>query len=416
MRGDKKLLRLKKVVIKKSEIFFFTSYLLFLFFMTLSSSFYYKYFMNEMKIIILGCCLILVIGELINRKVSHTGLKGAVICMILFLLVFMVSKGATENAVAAIFLYIYCSRNISFEKIARFTVIVLSVLLFAIVISSMAGFIDNTLVVKSGRSRWCLGFRYVLYAPSIYFNIACLWAYLNKNRKCVFDVCILLVVNYWLYYMTDSRITFAMTTVVLLIPAILINKNENKHLKKWKIFIPSYLIFFFISVSMTVFYSGSIGWMKVINEFLSQRLSLGQASIIQNGIGLIGQKLTMIGNGMDAYGKISSDAFTNYTYVDSLYVQILIHYGVIFTALYLIVMTIAMYKCYVMKDKMAIVILTLIGMHCMIDDMQLYLQYNTFWLLVGHLLMNRTQKDSSSELERKSILKKKYLRKEIRCK
>lgn len=396
----------KKFLIKKSEILFFVSYIVFLLFMTLSSSFYYKYFMNEMKAIILGCCLILVIGEFINREVSHTGLKGAVICITLFLLVFIVSKGPTENSVAAIFLYIYCSRNIAFEKIARITAIVLSVLLFVVVVSSMVGLIDNTLFVKSGRSRWCLGFRYVLYAPSIYFNIACLWAYLNKNKKRVFEMCVLFAVNYWFYYMTNSRITFVLTSVVLLVPAILPNKSTNKHFKKWRIVIPSYLIFFFISVSMTVFYSDSIGWMKTVNEFLSQRLSLGKASIVQNGIGLVGQKLTMIGNGMDAYGKISSDAFTNYTYVDSLYVQILIHYGMIFTVLYLLIMTVAMYKCYVIRDRVAIVILTLIGMHCMIDDMQLYLQYNTFWLLAGRLLMNKTGIYNTSERNRKLNPKK----------
>lgn len=401
--GTTKLIKSKKynIKIKKNELMFFISYILFLIFMTLSTSFYYKYFMSGLKLILVVCCLILLIGEFLNQKLDNEGIKGLIICVILFFIVLGASKGATENAVAAMFLYMYAARNISFEKIAKVSFYILSILLGFIIISSYFGIIDNVLFVKNGRSRWCLGFRYALFAPSIYFNIVCLWSYINKDRKKLqifLKGCILLLLNYWLYYTTKSRATFAMTCIVILLPFITGDKESNKEnaWKKWKFFVPCYFGCFFLSLFLTIFYSNSISWLKNLNDFLGKRLSLGQTSILQNGIGLVGKNITMIGNGMDAYGKISSEAFINYTYVDSLYIQMLIRYGIIFTVIYLVIMTIALYKSYKLKNKIAILIFVLIGLHCMIDDMQLYLQYNTFWLLVGHLLMNKTEKISST--------------------
>jgi len=151
----------------------------------------------------------------------------------------------------------------------------------------------------------------------------------------------------------------------------------------------SYLICSGFFYGLTVTFSRNVLWMKNLNDFLGNRLNLGQYSLLEYGISAWGKQIAWVGNGLDVYGNRATGS---YLWVDCLYVQVLQRYGVIFLIIFLLVMTITMWVCYQKKNYMLLILLSLIAVHCMIDDLQLYLHYNTFWFAIGSLLLGRSNK------------------------
>jgi hypothetical protein len=320
---------------------------------------------------------------------------GMIICALMFLITFRVARGATENAVAAIFLFIYCGRKIRFEKIAKVTMTVSSFVFLFVILSGYIGWIDNYLYVKSGRARWCLGFRYALFAPTYYFNIVSLWTYLRMKTAKIWEIIDLLIIDYWLYVKTDSRITACFTACLIVVPLVysLYLKFARDRLVAFKkifcVTIPSFVLFGLLAILLTIMYDPQIYWMKRVNQALKGRLSLGQNAINNYGIHLFGKHIEMTGNGMDAYGQISTET---YSYVDSFYVQILLRYGIVFVLVLAFMLTVVMYRSYKNNYFYLLFVLTLIGIHYIIDDLQLYLYYNTFWFAIGNVFINRNSK------------------------
>lgn len=388
-------MKIKIPHIEKNEQIFFVAYLIFLVFSILSTSFYYKYFIEIYKYIIAFSCMLLIIQEIKSLKLKKDSFIGLLLCITLFIITITGSQGAIQNSVSAMFLFMYCARKVSFEKIAKITLIVSVVLLIFIIMSGYLGIIDNYLYVKSGRYRWCLGFRYTLDGPTIFFNIVALCIYIKKNTMKIWQICILFLINYWFYIQTDSRSTAALTALMLcyLLYLKFRKREKNEENRFFALIIPSYIVFLLISLYMTVCYDPSKIWMAEINKVLNGRLRLGQNAIIEYGVHLFSQNISMVGNGLNAYGQISTKA---YTYVDSLYIQLLVHYGIIFMILYLFVMTLVLIRCYKTREYLLMIILLFIGAHCLIDDLQLYLYLNTFWIAIGQILMKTSLEEKVS--------------------
>ena len=93
--------------------------------------------------------------------------------------------------------------------------------------------------------------------------------------------------------------------------------------------------------------------------------------------------------------------------MDCLYVQVLQKYGILFTIVVIVIMTILMYKLYKEEQWFLLVTMAVLAIHGMIDDLILPLYYNTFWLLLGMLFVDRgvTFKASHSGIGDKTGLK-----------
>ena len=369
---------------------YFVAYGFYLVSAILSASFYYRYFSEFAKGFIVVYCVILLLHELTYTYVTKRELGGLAVCVIMFALAFLVGVGVLQNTVAATFLFIYGARNIRFEKIAVFSLIVSAVLLLFVVTSAYLGIIPNELLIQNGdRYRYCLGFRYALYGATIYFNIVMLWIYIRKQKIMLIEAIILMAINYWFYRMTDSRLLFWLAVIMVAIAFIL--KWFPGWLERRKainlIAVFSYVISSVASICVSRFYDPNTSWMKQLDVYLHERLSLGQDSLQQYGVKLLGQKIEWIGNGLDMYGNVTEGT---YSYVDSFYIQILQRYGIVFAVIVCVAMTVMLARCLKNREYYLLYILAAIGFHSMIDDLHLYLYYNTFWLAIGGILFSYT--------------------------
>lgn len=368
--------------IKGSDLLFFLAYGLFLVAGILSTSFYYKYYSGTPhKVMIVGVLLLLVCKELCENRMTRKSLLNLVVGAGLFFLV----NNVGSVSVAVMFILIWSARKIDFKRIARFTLVISSVLFIFIVLSSYLGIIENTVITRGGRTRYYLGFRYALYGPAVLYNITILYLYIKKAKIKWTEFLILWAVNYWIYVQTNSRLSFYLAVFVMVLCTIL--KYFPYILEKKRILcfgmICSFWICALASIGLTVFYDSSVPWMDLLNTFVGGRLRLGRNSILEYGMTVFGQRVSWYGWGLDVNGEVSSLSLTNYNYVDCGYLNVLQHYGVLVLVICLTALTVALVRCYRKKNYYLLILLTFVALHAMIDDLIIYLFYNSLWFVVA---------------------------------
>lgn len=371
----------------KYDFLFFLSYGIFLISSILSASFYYKLFVGRPYMWIQILCVVLLVGyEFRNGGIRNQDWKGFAVAAAMFLIAFRVSHASVHRQSVLMLAYIYCARRIPFAKIARFTLNVSVVLACTIVLSGYLGIIDNIAAVKSGRVREYLGFRYALYLPGLLLNMTALWIYLRKEKITVPGALVWAVVNWAVYYKTDSRISFVIAQALL--AAALVMRFWPKIVEKlkplWWLAVSSFGVCGAFSLVMTIGYDNSISWMRKLNSILESRLRLGSRSLTEHGVTLFGQEIEWLGNGLDAFGNSVSGI---YTYVDCMYIKILQRYGIVFTIALAVLLCWAMYRLYKRKEYHILLICASVAVHCVLDDLSFTLHYNTFWIAMGLVLL-----------------------------
>ena len=378
-----------KIKIRKnsfSEVIFFSAYFIYLFFALLRTSFYCRYFEGTIYTAIkLFCIYLLILNEVIKSKLTLKSLRGLFVCGAMYVVIAYNTSFFSD--VVMLLAFVYCGRNISFEKIAKTTIYTSSSILIFVILSSYAGIINNYIENTEMRRREYLGFRYSLYPAAIIFNITALVLYINRGKIKLRQVLLLLISNFFVFYKTNSRLSFYMAVLMIIIMPLF--QKFPKILENSKIFHIgmglSFIIAAVCSVVLTVIYNPNIEWMKKLNAIFNDRLKFGNRSLMMYGVSILGKRnMEWIGNGLDSAGNKSTET---YLWVDNFYISIIQRFGILVSIVIILLLTFTLFKCWKVKNCYLMLILTLIAGHCMIDDLFLYLNYNTFWFVIGSTLM-----------------------------
>ncbi|HEM3680169.1 TPA: polymerase [Streptococcus suis] len=369
---------------KFTEFLILGAFSIYLSFGLLTTSLYSQYINGTTKLVIILTLAPLLICEIASNYNVKTILSIIVLSVLLFIGL-EVSDGTSQLLLMEGLIFIFCLREISFDKIAKMSLYISIILLFTVVFSSKIGLIPNFVLSSGGRIRYFLGFRYALYPSTIMTNITLLFVWLKGTEIKKKQLILLLGLNFWMYVETDSRLTFIVACLVLVISILLkiFPSIINKRTFLMRLLIPSYITSAILSYWLTVSYNPFINWYYSLNSFLGRRLSLGQYSLNTYGFTLFGQNISWVGNGLDIYGNQST---SSYLYVDSLYIQILQRYGLIFLIIILLILSIMMVRIYQKDDYLLLVLLSITAMHGIIDDLILYLYFNPLWILVGIII------------------------------
>lgn len=376
-------------IIEKTEIPFFISYMVNVVYMILSTTLFLQYIISFWKPVFVFCIGMLALSELIRNGLTWKNIITVGCILLLFLNILRVGQGLTQNAVAVVFFYMFCSRDISFTKISWVTMLVSGITLAIVVGSSYLGIIPN--YVDSGeRPRQYLGFLYALYAPTLMSNITLLWIHSKKEKITVKGVVFYFLLNLYFFQKTNSRLCFYMTVLMLLFSLYL--RQHERFMLHRKLLCTGMVLSFLgaagLSFFLTISYKPSVSWMSLLNGILGGRFSLGRESLSQIGMNPFGiQGINWVGNGLNMLGE--KNTTETYLYVDNYYIQIAQRFGYVFLIIVLMVSTIACYKAYKNKNIYLLSIFCLLAIHFIIDNLYMYLEYNTFWLAVGMLVFGR---------------------------
>lgn len=373
------------IVIKRNFLkntLFYVPYVIYLLYSLINTSFYAKYVSSYGKILLFICFLLLIIREAIDFKLNY---REGILVFILTLIAgyFYIYFGISQSLLP---IFIYSARNMDVVKIFRISYRISLFMLLFIILSSYIGIIQNYISYSATRERQYLGFRYALYPSSIFCNIIFLKVYLEKENISWLTLGALLIGNYVLFQYTDSRLTFILGLLLLIVSAMMKKISAIKRLALNRMFLGIFFLAALFSIYFTLNYNYLSDWQANLNEELGGRLALGYSTLKFYGYGLFGRQLSLVGNGLDEEGFLNT---ATYDYVDNLYVLILLKAGIIFLIIFLISMTIIMRKIYRRKDSYLYIIFILLALHGVIDDLILLPQYNSFWLVVGALFVRK---------------------------
>lgn len=370
-----------KITLEKSSLknlLFYFAYSIYLGYNLLDTSFYSKninVFGNLLIIIVLA---MLIFKEVIDFKVNSRDLTLFIILAIIGGLFF----NYMGYNYAMLPFFVYSARNVNTTTIVKISYRISLVLLIFIIVSSYLGWITNYITYDGGREREYVGFRYSLFGPAILCNIIFLKVYLEKDNIKWRTLMFLIIGNYALYEFTDSRLTFGLGMLLLILTILIKLFSKFKRVLMNKILIGSYVVSGLLSLYFTIGYNHLSEWHSNINEFLGGRLSLGYSTLKYYGYGLLGKRITLVGNGLDVDGYITTET---YDYVDNLYIQLLLKLGLLFLVIFILGMTIVMWRVYRLNDIYLYIIFSLLALHGIIDDLMILPQYNSFWFVIAAL-------------------------------
>lgn len=371
-----------------NHLFFFI-YGIYLIFATLSMTFYAAYFNSFLKYIMIICTLSLIIRELLFGKIAKKELFYLFICTILTFLMLLHLK---SSIMLPFFLLIFSARKIDFDKIAKFSFYLSLGLFLFIVISAKLGIILDYILVSSTRKRDYLGFRYALYPQMMIFNITSLLLYLKRDRLSLKYFLLSLILNYIIFKFTDARLSFYLSIVLIFL--FLLIKRKNSFLKRKKML--SYLLSLsftlcaIFSIYCCLNYNSNSDFYRFINKVTENRIRLANEFSKTYSVKLFGQKVEMYGNGLSIQGSLDN---STYNYVDNFYFNLLETYGILFMMIFIILLTSVCFKVYKDKNFYLLIVLAIIAFHGIIDDLIIYLHFNTFWFVISKYFVNNKKEE-----------------------
>ena len=381
-----------RITLEKSSLknlLFYFSYSIYLGYNLLDTSFYSKNINVFGNLLIIIVLVMLILKEVIDFKVNSRDLTLFIILAIIGGLFF----NYMGYNYAMLPFFVYSARNVNTTTIVKISYRISLVLLIFIIVSSYLGWITNYITYDGGRKREYVGFRYSLFGPAILCNIIFLKVYLEKDNIKWRTLMFLIIGNYALYEFTDSRLTFGLGMLLLILTILIKLFSKFKRVLMNKILIGSYVVSGLLSLYFTIGYNHLSEWHSNINEFLGGRLSLGYSTLKYYGYGLLGKRITLVGNGLDVDGYITTET---YDYVDNLYIQLLLKLGLLFLVIFILGMTIVMWRVYRLNDIYLYIIFSLLALHGIIDDLMILPQYNSFWFVIAALFY-KTRLDLQNE-------------------
>ena len=355
----------------------------------LDVTFYVQYFPSTAhKLVIAFSLFLLFIKESFKKKYNYSDLIGMFATLLIYLFVGKMSGFGSNIAIGILF--IYALRDIPFKKLAKTSLVISVCLLLFVIISSKLGIIPSYLEVSGTRLRSYLGFRYALYPSILLMDIVAIVFYLKQNRIRYWQWFLLVLSVYWIYVQTDSRLTFY-SSCILLICNLLIKWCPNGLSKLGhvlNVFKPTFIINALVSFWVAFTYLNSSNFFVndffyKLNNMLGGRIYLANKSLQLFGFGWFGRPVEWNGNGLTVEGVRN---YQTYLYVDNLYIQILQKYGLLILALMVSLLTLTLFKVIQKRQWVLALILILMSFHSMIDDLNLYLYNNIFWILLGCLI------------------------------
>jgi hypothetical protein len=261
------------------------------------------------------------------------------------------------------------------KSLVKISMLVQGAILIVTVLLAWLGVTDNTMV-DTERMRYSLGFSWTSFAPNLFLFITLQYVYLREKMKW-FDYLILELVNIYFYIFTNTRMSFLLVSLFLVLHAGCTFSNHLKNLFRTllcrfkRIVCISPLIGAMIAFFLPLYKAGSKIWL-LLNAGFSGRLWQSKSGIINYGFTFFGQKVDI--EGFSVAGSIGGDS----NYIDSSYLQIGINYGLIILGLVLSIYVLAIVKAYRRRNFTLVSILCMVVVFSIEDPFLFDLRFNIF--------------------------------------
>lgn len=338
----------------------------------------YDFLSTILNALILASCILLIVKYIIDpHKIKD------IILSIIILLIGLVISYSSEGyyVIIPLILLILNMNNISINKIFKIWIIEISLLMIFVAICyklDIIGEISNG-STRDGVVRYALGYNYSTFSSNYLFHLTIFYLYFRKSAIRYVEIIILLILNIYIYNLTDTRAVFYY--VILAIICLLIVKVFK--VKKYSDIINKYsmIVTAIVAAVLSWIYGYGIGIVDQLNELLTNRLYLGNRAFGDFNITFFGQKIEWI-NEQEMFSE------QLYNYVDSSYLNILFNYGLVML-IFILVGYYVIAKKNISKNIYYTLMIAFLSLHSMFDPQLIAIMYNPAILLLGYVIFDR---------------------------
>ena len=276
-------------------------------------------------------------------------LKSAFISFAAFLVGLLSLQITHDRNFLVLIIYVLAAKDIQIEHLAKILFISEIVLIPTIAIMCGFGLIDNILVARDdGSLRYAIGFSHPNRLGSNLLALCFSYSILMYCQKKRFAFLFYLICALLTLFIASSR-TAAFTILMMYALFILFTNSEKKYSSEQISVVVTACIGFFACMSLwfMVNYDSRVGWMRLVNALLSNRLLLMNAYYISNPIQSFGYPI----DGLNPVLGI-----TGASVIDNVYAKLAIQYGIIPLIFYIAGIFAYCFSCIKSKKATAVLI------------------------------------------------------------
>lgn len=316
------------------------------------------------------------------------GFRDVIGLLILALFAYIANRNESAT-VAAGYLLIFAARDMDYKKIFRYAIATTIIGIFVIYYASMQGFITYGTWMEGTTVRHAFGFIYPLVIPAYLLNIGMMTFAAREEKIAWWQVVVLLIFTEITYRWCKADLSSGLMVVLLVAMLVVRARPEiiNSEHPFWRytdrLTIWIFPIAILVSVVLACFYNYDNSWMRWLDEITSGRLSLPHEALQKYGGKLWGQQMWFVGAGLDNFGNEVSGA---YDYVDNVYINLLIRYGIVFVVISVLLLMLTMEYCRLHHMRIILWLFCLVAVHGLLEDKVQNVYFNSLLLLVGQAI------------------------------
>ncbi|AXQ78534.1 hypothetical protein DDV21_005280 [Streptococcus chenjunshii] len=291
----------------------------------------------------------------------------------------LVWHATSDTGVLVLAIFLMGAYKIDVRKIITVYLIIIGSIMLLTFISSLLGLIPNLQYIRpdTGIVRNSFGIIYPTDFAAHVFYLYLFSAYLFLWKRPWLLAGVGLFTAWFLIRFSDARLD-ALTVLITGFIFVLIYylpKNRLYHkLMSWSAL--ATVAAAYLSYYLTVHFNPRQPFYAKVNAQLSGRLSLGKRALDLYGIKPFGQVIEFIGNGG------STDSVSNYNFVDSSFLKVMLLYGAVFIILFIILTTIRSIQSVNSKDYYTLAVLLAVAVNSMVAHHLIEPYYNVFSILL----------------------------------
>ena len=350
-------------------------------------------FLSFYRTVLYCTTLMLLIKEFMNfSKTIHYfrfHWKQLLIVIVFFIVMSIVSKNRDGILNINVLLFVFSARDIDFRKLlATFSLATFLVLCLTI-FASQQGIIANMFMNADNGYRFSLGFNYVSFASQRLFFALCSYLMFRGKKISYIELLALLLATIYMYQQTSTSSPFYLSILILIYAlfSIKIFKRDFIIENFWISRVTNYGFILALVVILYFCFYSSGNLFHLVDQYTHNRLRLSVEGFQNFGVHLFGQRISF--SMLDIFGNFTS----NYNFIDSSFVQLLVIDGLIVSAFMLFALTKVMKYFVSMRKDIVLACLGIMIIHGMFDPQMLVLRYSPLILFISRLfIMNPDNK------------------------
>jgi hypothetical protein len=266
------------------------------------------------------------------------------------------------------------------EYLKNYILIASSLIVFTLLMYWSGIYYYDSYVGSSRNERLYLGFKYTTFLGNYFIHILIVYFFIKKKDITMKETVFILVLNRLIFLWTDTKAVYYEVLLMVVLLWMLRLKFSYKFFrtKGFKYMLISLMPFLAILIIYLSYnYDSSSEFYVFLNKLLTTRLSLGHEALSKYDLNLFGNDINWI------TGRLGIERTEKYFYVDSSYLNIALHYGLIILVVLVLGFSKLALDIWNEKRYMSCVAYLILAIHSFSDPQLFDLRYNPLLILMG---------------------------------